>query len=67
MKKFTIAAAAALALASAAPAIADQKTSDDPFVSTQGSLPMGAIGVGGGLAIATIVVAAVAVASGGDS
>lgn len=37
MKKFTIAAAAAaLALASVAPAVADTKTSDDPFVSTQG-------------------------------
>ena len=35
MKKFTIAAAAVLALASAAPAIADTETSDSPFVSSQ--------------------------------
>lgn len=36
MKKFTLSAAAvALALASAAPAFADPKTSDGPFVSTQ--------------------------------
>lgn len=66
MKKFTIAAAAALALASAAPAMADQKTSDDPFVSTQG----GAMLTGGtatAAAVAVVVIATVAVAASGDS
>jgi hypothetical protein len=64
MKKFTIAAAATLALASAAPAIADQKTSDDPFVSTQGSL---ALGAGGAAAAAAVGIAIIAVAAGGDT
>jgi hypothetical protein len=48
MKKFTIAAAAALALASAAPAVADTKTSDDPFVSTQ-LAGLGGIGSSGAM------------------
>ena len=64
MKKFTIAAAAALALASAAPAIADQKTSDDPFVSTQGSA---ALAGPGAVAAAVVGIAIVAVAASGDS
>jgi hypothetical protein len=64
MKKFSIAAAAALALASAAPAIAEQKTSDDPFVSTQGAM---GLGLAGGLAVATVAVSALAVAAAGDS
>ncbi|MBA85554.1 hypothetical protein ACSSNL_08355 [Thalassobius sp. S69A] len=62
MKKFTIAAAAALALASAAPAMADTKTSDDPFISTAG-LEMGpaaAVGI-----LGTILV--IGIASSGDS
>lgn len=67
MKKFTMAAAAALALATAAPAIADQKTSDDPFVSTQGSLPFllaGGAATTTTLAFFTIVVTTLAVATG---
>jgi hypothetical protein len=64
MKKFTIAAAAALSFAVAAPAVADQKVSDDPFVSTQGSV---ALGGAGGIAAAVIAVAVLAVAAAGDS
>lgn len=62
MKKFTIAAVAALALASAAPAIADVKTSDDPFISTAG-LEMGpaaAVGIIGAIMV-------IGIASSGDS
>ncbi|MFD1509479.1 hypothetical protein [Lacimonas salitolerans] len=63
MKKFTIAAAAALAFASAAPAMADQKTSDDPFVSTQGSAALLAPGTATAIAAATVVVFTIAVAA----
>ena len=46
MKKLSIiAAAAALAVATAAPVAAETKT-QDPFVSTQGSLDLGAGGAG---------------------
>ena len=65
MKKFTIAAAAALSFAVAAPAVADQKVSDDPFVSTQGSAAL--LAGGGGIAAAVIAVAVLAVAAAGDS
>ncbi len=65
MNKFTMAALAAIALATAAPAMADQKTSDDPFVSTQGSAA-GLAGAGG-IAAAVAVIAVVAVAASGDS
>jgi hypothetical protein len=65
MKKFTIAAATALALTAAAPAVADQKVSDDPFVSTQGGVAM--LGGAGGIAAAVIAVAVIAVAAAGDS
>lgn len=69
MKKFTIAAAAVSALISAAPAFADQKTSDDPFVSTQGAAAAGVLGAGAtaGVIAATVGLAALAVAAGGDS
>ncbi|MCM2563898.1 hypothetical protein M8756_17420 [Lutimaribacter sp. EGI FJ00015] len=67
MKKFTIAAAAAMALASAAPAMADQKTSDDPFVSTQGGGALLAGGAATGIAIGTILLATVAIAGSSDS
>lgn len=63
MKTFTLAAAAALALASAAPALADQATNDDPFVSTQGELTLtGSTGmmIGGTMFF-------IAVAASGDS
>ncbi|WP_319824471.1 hypothetical protein [Thalassovita sp.] len=52
MKKFAFAAAAALAVTSAAPAFADTNVSDDPFVSTQASLEAaGSLGLGGAGAI----------------
>lgn len=62
MKKFTIAAAAAaLTLASVAPAVADTKTSDDPFVSTQfGAVNMDPYLLGGLIAI-------IGIAAAGDS
>ncbi|WP_420566718.1 hypothetical protein [Thalassovita sp.] len=63
MKKFTIAAAAALTLAAAAPAVADTATTDDPFVSTQGALNLG----GPNLLLVGTLVTIVAVASGGDT
>jgi uncharacterized membrane protein len=63
MKKFTLAAAAVLALASAAPAVADTKTSDDPFVSTQfGGLVLGPLPI-----VGTLTVVAFTVAASGDS
>lgn len=69
MKKFSIALAATLALASAAPAFADTKTNDDPFVSTQnpGSGPL--VGLGGAGAAAGIIAAIsiVAIIAAGDS
>ena len=62
MKKFSLAAAAVLALASAVPAVADTKVSDDPFVSTQGLLT-GNAGIGLGVA----AIAIIAIAASGDS
>lgn len=62
MKKIsTFAAAAALAIASAAPVMAqDAKTTADPFVSTQGALGMStAAMVGAGLAVGIILIAAI--------
>lgn len=45
MKKFTFAAAAAIALASAAPAIAQQAdVAADPFVASQGTTELAIIG-----------------------
>ena len=45
MKKFTFAAAAAIALASAAPAIAQQAdVAADPFVASQGTTELALIG-----------------------
>lgn len=68
MKKFAFVAAATLALATAAPAIAEQNTTDNPFVSTQGSLVLlGGAGAATGILIATVLTAFVAVASSGDS
>ena len=65
MKKLSIiAASAALALATAAPVAAETK-SQDPFVSTQGSLALGAGGAGAA-AIAAVVLAIV-IASTDDS
>jgi len=57
MKKIsTFAAAAAVALAAAAPAVADDaKVNSDPFVSSQGSLGIAGMGAAG-----TVVAAAVA-------
>lgn len=63
MKKFTIAAAAALALASAAPAVAETATNDDPFVSTQGSLLLGSSGIA---AVAGAIII-IGIAAAGDS
>ncbi|MGH1354871.1 MAG: hypothetical protein ACRBBS_07320 [Thalassovita sp.] len=64
MKKFTIAAAAALALASAAPAVADTATNDDPFVSTQASL---AVGESSALAAVGAAILIIGIAAAGDS
>lgn len=64
MKKFSIAAAAVLALASAVPAVADTKTSDDPFVSTQASLALGGAGAAAAAVAALLVVG---IAASGDS
>ena len=63
MKKLSIAAAAALALASAAPAFAQQAdTAADPFLSTQGELT--ALAVIGGV---TTLVVVTAIASGDNT
>ena len=65
MKKFSIAAAAVLALASAVPAVADTKTSDDPFVSTaQTSLALGGTGAAAA-AVAGLLI--IGIAASGDS
>jgi hypothetical protein len=61
MKKLSIiAAAAALAVATAAPVAAETKT-QDPFVSTQGSLELGAGGAG--IAAVAAVALLIAIAS----
>ncbi|MFY0681098.1 MAG: hypothetical protein JXR13_11030 [Thalassovita sp.] len=61
MKKFTLAAAAALALATTAPATAETTVSDDPFATTQASLALpglaGAAAIVGTLVLVTIVAA----------
>lgn len=58
MKKLSIAAAAALALASAAPAIAQENTvAADPFVSTQNTNGL-ALGVVGGAALLVLIASA---------
>lgn len=62
MKKMTtFAAAAALAVASAAPVMAqDANTTADPFVSTQGAMGMStAAMVAAGLAVGIIAIAAI--------
>lgn len=62
MKKIsTFAAAAALAVASAAPVVAEEaKTTADPFVSTQGAMGMSTAGmVAAGLAVGIIAIAAI--------
>lgn len=64
MKKFTFAAAAALALASAAPVVAETATNDDPFVSTQGSLEL--LGANGMAALAGAILI-IGIAAAGDS
>lgn len=62
MKKLSIiAAAAALAVATAAPVAAENNT-QDPFVSTQGSLDLGAGGAGIA-AVAAVGLAIIIVAS----
>jgi hypothetical protein len=69
MKKFTLAASAALALAAAAPAVADTKTTDDPFVSTQFA-GFTFLGLSGGGAVASLIgvtIGTFAIASSGDS
>jgi mevalonate kinase len=58
MKKIsTFAAAAAVALAAAAPVAAeDAKVNSDPFVSSQGSLPLIAgLGTGGAIVAGTVL------------
>lgn len=70
MKKFTLAAAAVLALASAAPAVAETKTTDDPFVSTQAAGGFTFLGLTGGGAVASLIgvtVATFGIVSSGDS
>lgn len=63
MKKFALAAVAALTLASA-PAIAKEQVSADPFASTQGSATLlGGLGAGGIAAVVVVVVAVIAVAA----
>ncbi len=63
MKKLSIlAAAVALAAATAAPVAAETK--NDPFVSTQGSLALGAGGVGAA-AVAAVALAVVIAATDG--
>ena len=65
MKKLSIiAAAAALAVATAAPVAAETKT-QDPFVSTQGSFELGAGGAG--LAAVAAVGVLIIVAASDDS
>ena len=61
MKKFTLAAAAALALATTAPATAETTVSDDPFATTQASLALaglsGAAAIVGAMVLITVVAA----------
>lgn len=65
MKKISImAAAAALTVATAAPVFAETKAQNDPFVSTQGSLALGAGGAGAA-AIAAVTLAILIAASDG--
>ncbi len=66
MKKLSvIAAAAAFAAVTAAPVAAETK--NDPFVSTQGSIPLiGGLGAGATIAVAVVVVSAVAAISSSD-
>lgn len=57
MKKFSMAAVAALAIASAAPAVAQENSVEaDPFVSTQGNEGI-ALGVIGGLTLLVLIAA----------
>lgn len=60
MKKFaTLAAAAAVALTGAAPALAQSVANSDPFVSSQASAGLLTIGGVGGIVITTVIVAIV--------
>ena len=57
MKKLSLAAVAALALASAAPAVAQENTvAADPFVATQGETT--ALGILGGVTLLILIAAA---------
>lgn len=55
MKKLSIAAAAALAFASAAPAVAQENVAADPFVATQGTTELAVIG---GVTLLVLIAAA---------
>ena len=64
MKKLSIiVAACSLAVATAAPLHAETKT-QDPFVSTQGSLDLGAGGAGAAAIAAIVLVIAIAASDG---
>lgn len=67
MKKLSIAAAAALAIASAAPAVAQENTvAADPFVATQSTPEQIALGVIGGLTLLVLIAASGDSSSGTD-